>query len=319
MLSFDGHPRDKKQGKKAPNVNPRIQDCLDVFRKPEQLDEENTWYCNKCKDHVQATKTIEIFKAPPIMVLCLQRFKSHNIYFKDKLDDQVDFPLKDLDMSPYTLCSKNGLNQDVSLLYDLYAVSNHYGSLSFGHYTAYCKNPETGKWYDFNDSSVSQVSSESDVVSNSAYVLYYVRKDFFPTQDFIFSDIRIGLKDDTNTVAYHKTQQQTSSSAQSDTQMQEESKTSCPDPQGDQDMITDVDELTGDVILYPKEMKDVVINKDENANGLHANNYQGGHTTVQNIMDYESSEDGDAAPNGYQEGGYYQAKDQSSEDEKFDD
>ena len=87
MLSFDGHPRDKKQGKKAPSANPRIQDCLDVFRRPEQLDEENTWYCNKCKDHVQATKTIEIFKAPPIMVLCLQRFKSHNIYFKDKLDD----------------------------------------------------------------------------------------------------------------------------------------------------------------------------------------------------------------------------------------
>ncbi len=109
-------------------------------------------------------------------------------------------------MSPYTLCSKNGLNEDVSLLYDLYAVSNHYGSLSFGHYTAYCKNPETGTWYDFNDSSVSQVTSESDVVSNSAYVLYYIRKDFFPTQDYIFNDIRIGLTDDTNTVAFYKSQ-----------------------------------------------------------------------------------------------------------------
>jgi len=87
--------------------------------------------------------------------------------------------------------------------------------------------------------------------------------------------------------------------------MHEESKNSLPDPQGDQDMITDVDELTGDVILYPKEMKDVVINKHENGNAQHGN-AQGGNESVHNIMDYESSEDGDAAPTGYQ--GYYQAK-----------
>ena len=28
------------------------------------------------------------------------------------------------------------------LLYDCYAVSNHYGSMGFGHYTAYSKNPQ---------------------------------------------------------------------------------------------------------------------------------------------------------------------------------
>ena len=65
-------------------------------------------------------------------------------------------------------------------------------------------------------------------------------------------------------------------------------------------MLADVDELTGDVTLYPKEMKDVVINKHENGNA------QGGNDSVHNIMDYESSEDGDAAPTGYQ--GYSQAK-----------
>jgi ubiquitin C-terminal hydrolase len=55
-------------------------------------------------------------------------------------------------MSPYVL-SKDLKNKN-SVKYDLYAVSNHYGSLAFGHYTAFCKNYETGKWYDFNDSSV---------------------------------------------------------------------------------------------------------------------------------------------------------------------
>lgn len=75
------------------------------------------------------------------------------------------------------------------MLYDLYAVSNHYGSLAFGHYTAFCKNPETGKWYDFNDSSVSELDSTEDVVSSAAYVLYYIRKDFFPDANYDYASI----------------------------------------------------------------------------------------------------------------------------------
>jgi ubiquitin C-terminal hydrolase len=43
------------------------------------------------------------------------------------------------------------------LIYDLYGVVNHSGSLSFGHYYAYCKNKHTGKWYEHNDSSVSEM------------------------------------------------------------------------------------------------------------------------------------------------------------------
>ena len=39
------------------------------------------------------------------------------------------------------------------LLYDLYAVSNHMGSMGFGHYTAYVRNGS--KWYEMDDSSVS--------------------------------------------------------------------------------------------------------------------------------------------------------------------
>lgn len=29
-----------------------IDDCFDEFKKPEILDENNKWYCNKCKEHV---------------------------------------------------------------------------------------------------------------------------------------------------------------------------------------------------------------------------------------------------------------------------
>ena len=43
--------------------------------------------------------------------------------------------------------------QDVPPVYDLYAVSNHFGGMGGGHYNAYCKMPD-GKWWCFDDSHV---------------------------------------------------------------------------------------------------------------------------------------------------------------------
>lgn len=56
----------------------------------------------------------------------------------DKLDTVVDFPIEGLDLTKHVLGYDSENNPP--LIYDLYAVSNHYGSLSFGHYTAYGKN-----------------------------------------------------------------------------------------------------------------------------------------------------------------------------------
>lgn len=133
---------------------------------------------------------------PPVLIFCLQRFKSHGTYFKDKLEDNVTFPLEGLDLKPYVISHEDTSGKKVDLTYDLVAVSNHYGSLAYGHYTAYGKNHETGIWYDFNDSSVSQISpdeTESTVVSSAAYVLYYIRRDFFPSSNINFDSIKVQL------------------------------------------------------------------------------------------------------------------------------
>ena len=80
-----------------------IYGCLDFFRQEEKLGKDNSWYCSICKDHVQASKRIELYTVPPILIFCLQRFKSHNIYFKEKLEDKIVYPVDNLDMSPYVL------------------------------------------------------------------------------------------------------------------------------------------------------------------------------------------------------------------------
>lgn len=52
---------------------------------------------------------------------------------KNKLETYVDFPVDNLDLSTY-ITYKNGMTSN---RYMLYAISNHYGSMGGGHYTAF--------------------------------------------------------------------------------------------------------------------------------------------------------------------------------------
>ncbi|EAR95433.2 ubiquitin carboxyl-terminal hydrolase (macronuclear) [Tetrahymena thermophila SB210] len=161
-----------------------LYDCLDLFTQKEVLDKGNEWYCNVCKQHKQASKRMEIFDTPKILIIHIKRFRTSrvssigNFYFQSggqKLDDFINFPINGLNLSKYVL-SHQYKQTNEPLLYDLFAVSNHYGSMSGGHYTAYAKNPIYNKWFDFNDSSVSE-SSTKEIVSKAAYVLFYKRRE----------------------------------------------------------------------------------------------------------------------------------------------
>ncbi|MCJ1297121.1 Ubiquitin carboxyl-terminal hydrolase 15, partial [Xylographa carneopallida] len=67
-------------------------------------------------------------------------------------------------------------SQGVPPVYDLFAISQHYGSLGGGHYTATCEYEGQG-WYAFNDTGVSAVDGMDPVDSaRSAYVLFYRRQ-----------------------------------------------------------------------------------------------------------------------------------------------
>ncbi len=127
---------------------------------------------------------MDIYKLPNILIIQLKRFNKDGggrsrygysgvgmIVGSSKNSDTVDFPIDGLDMTRYVLDPHTG----ESTVYDLYAISNHSGSLYGGHYIAHCKNSMDGKWYCFNDSSVSK-SSEAGLVDPSAYVLFYRRR-----------------------------------------------------------------------------------------------------------------------------------------------
>ncbi|XP_034514203.1 ubiquitin carboxyl-terminal hydrolase 4 isoform X4 [Ailuropoda melanoleuca] len=157
-----------------------LRDCIELFTTMETLGEHDPWYCPNCKKHQQATKKFDLWSLPKILVVHLKRF-SYNRYWRDKLDTVVEFPVRALNMSEF-VCDLSAR----PYMYDLIAVSNHYGAMGVGHYTAYAKNKVNGKWYYFDDSSVS-LASEDQIVTKAAYVLFYQRRDdeFYKTPSVV--------------------------------------------------------------------------------------------------------------------------------------
>ncbi|XP_062977133.1 ubiquitin carboxyl-terminal hydrolase 4 isoform X4 [Elgaria multicarinata webbii] len=166
--AFEKHSSMLQTQKKKTTV--ALRDCIELFTTMETLGEHDPWYCPNCKKHQQATKKFDLWSLPRILVVHLKRF-SYNRYWRDKLDTVVEFPIRDLNMSEF-VCDPAAS----PYVYDLIAVSNHYGGMGVGHYTAYAKNKVNGKWYYFDDSSVSP-ASEEQIVTKAAYVLFYERRD----------------------------------------------------------------------------------------------------------------------------------------------
>ncbi|XP_059640812.1 ubiquitin carboxyl-terminal hydrolase 9-like [Cornus florida] len=144
--------------------------CLDAFLKEEPLGPDDMWYCPRCKEHRQATKKLDLWRLPDILVFHLKRF-SYSRYLKNKLDTFVNFPILNLDLSKYVK-SKDASTR--SHVYELYAISNHYGGLGGGHYSAYAKSIDENRWYHFDDAHVSPVG-EADIKTSAAYVLFFQR------------------------------------------------------------------------------------------------------------------------------------------------
>ena len=138
-----------------------------------RLAKGSTWYCKNCQEDVRARKATQLYRLPNILIIAIKRFKQRG-WSTQKDGKFIDYPLEGLDISN----NYAGPPTDASMLYDLYAVSNHYGGLGGGHYTAFAKNPLTNEWLHFNDSSVSDVRNPQEVVSAAAYALFYKRRGF---------------------------------------------------------------------------------------------------------------------------------------------
>ncbi|XP_068634550.1 ubiquitin carboxyl-terminal hydrolase 8-like isoform X4 [Aristolochia californica] len=171
MHLFNSLPEVFKSGffTKRPQETVSLYACLEAFLKEEPLGPEDMWYCPSCKKHRQASKKLDLWRLPKILVIHLKRF-SYSRYSKNKLETFVDFPIHDLDLSKYIAHR----SEEFPNPYVLYAVSNHYGSMGSGHYTAFAYHKGENQWFDFDDSHVFPVV-EDKIKTSAAYVLFYRR------------------------------------------------------------------------------------------------------------------------------------------------
>ncbi|XP_027692639.1 ubiquitin carboxyl-terminal hydrolase 19 isoform X2 [Vombatus ursinus] len=121
-----------------------------------------------------------LWRLPNVLIIQLKRFSFRSFIWRDKINDMVEFPLRNLDLSKFCIGQKDDRQLPT---YDLYAVINHYGGMIGGHYTAYARLPSDKSsqrsdvgWRLFDDSTVTTVD-ESQVVTRYAYVLFYRRRN----------------------------------------------------------------------------------------------------------------------------------------------
>jgi len=92
---------------------------MKYFLESEYLEgEDQKIYCSRCKDLRNFYKKYNFDRLPPILIISLKRFKFAKMY-KVKLDNLIDFPIYDLDISDL---SDSKLPLDFKQKYDLYGI-----------------------------------------------------------------------------------------------------------------------------------------------------------------------------------------------------
>ncbi|XP_061572090.1 ubiquitin carboxyl-terminal hydrolase 45 isoform X2 [Cololabis saira] len=188
-----------------------IQSCLHQFTSVELLMGNNKLLCESCTERRQkqlrksssadkkvetiytsARKQILISSLPPVITLHLKRFHQAGMNLR-KVNRHVDFPLV-LDLAPFCSASCKNLAASDRVLYSLYGIVEHSGSMRGGHYTAYVKvrapqrrmeqhhknlsgardagSSGQGQWVYISDTTV-QTVPESRVLNSQAYLLFY--------------------------------------------------------------------------------------------------------------------------------------------------
>ncbi len=141
-----------------------LQNCIDSFYSPEYLnkDLEKEWSCDKCKTFAKNKKVIKICKLPPILFICLKRFKYVN---NNNIKNNIDIEIPQfLDFDNYLVSKDIKTNTK----YELIGSAIHLGDSNFGHYVTYFNNKL------INDTQIVELDDEnSNNYLEKSYILMY--------------------------------------------------------------------------------------------------------------------------------------------------
>jgi len=120
----------------------------------------------------EADKALRIARPPKVLTVHLKRFQQNFNGRLTKTSKDVEFS-RVLDITHY--CTEEARSK-YPMLYELFGLVVHSGSMAGGHYVAYVrKRPIRGTpaWYYFSDSVHKRLSSFQEVKKQQAYILFY--------------------------------------------------------------------------------------------------------------------------------------------------
>ncbi|XP_019401203.1 PREDICTED: ubiquitin carboxyl-terminal hydrolase 32 isoform X2 [Crocodylus porosus] len=107
-----------EQSRRAQAEPINLDSCLRAFTSEEELGEDEMYYCSKCKTHCLATKKLDLWRLPPILIIHLKRFQFVNGRWI-KSQKIVKFPRENFDPSAFlvqkdpSLCQRKQLTPQV--------------------------------------------------------------------------------------------------------------------------------------------------------------------------------------------------------------
>ncbi|CAF3322179.1 unnamed protein product [Rotaria sp. Silwood2] len=155
----------------SPEPSLTLDNCLEHLLSEEILDTHRQWFCHRCNCLTTATKKLDLWTVPKILIFQLKRF-TYDLSNNRKIQTLVQYPLDHFYLNNYV---KNPAHTK-PIEYTLVAVSNHVGNLLNGHYTTFARHLSSQHWYHYNDRQI-HIAWDDEIVTSNAYVLVYVRRD----------------------------------------------------------------------------------------------------------------------------------------------
>ncbi|KAH9483698.1 Ubiquitin carboxyl-terminal hydrolase 48 [Psilocybe cubensis] len=147
--------------------NSTLEDRIAASLLPETLSGDNKYFCSRCESLQDATRYTELRQLPPVLHFSLLRFVYDvSTMERKKSKHSIAFPLV-LDMQKY-IGSKNARKKPSSAdnednIYELRGILLHKGTSAYhGHYEAQVHDAEYKSWYQFNDETVTRITTLGD-------------------------------------------------------------------------------------------------------------------------------------------------------------
>ena len=145
------------------NNEVNIYECFEYEKKINYMNGQNAMHCNYCQRTCDSSMCTVLTTGPEVLIIILNRGKG--IEFNVK----INF-VERLNLANYIQFGNTGVN------YELIGVITHMGESSMsGHFIAYCKNPISKTWYQYNDATVNPVNNfKTEVIDYATpYLLFY--------------------------------------------------------------------------------------------------------------------------------------------------